>query len=219
MYYTIYKITNQVDGKIYIGSHKTKNLDDNYMGSGKYLKRAQEKHGIENFVKEILFVFDNPDDMYAKEAEIVTEDFITTNNTYNMKVGGFGGWDFVNSTGKNLYYDENGNIANGNPQNLHSAKVIKEMLIRQNRWDDYRLNLSEKQKKYQQINGNAFLGKKHTESTKQKISERSKQHQKGSNNSQYGTIWITNGTTNKKIKKDEEMPKGYYKGAVFKRKR
>ena len=28
MFYTIYKITNQLDGKIYIGSHKTKRLDD-----------------------------------------------------------------------------------------------------------------------------------------------------------------------------------------------
>ena len=28
MSYTIYKITNKINSKIYIGSHKTKNLDD-----------------------------------------------------------------------------------------------------------------------------------------------------------------------------------------------
>ena len=96
-YYTVYKVTNKINGKFYIGTHKTKNLNDGYMGSGKYLLRSIEKHGLENFEKEILFVYDNADEMFAKEAEIVNADFLAEENTYNLKIGGFGGWDHISS--------------------------------------------------------------------------------------------------------------------------
>ena len=41
-HYLIYQITNLVNGKIYIGKHETINIEDDYFGSGKYLKRAQQ---------------------------------------------------------------------------------------------------------------------------------------------------------------------------------
>lgn len=99
-FYTIYKITHIDTGKFYIGRHVTSNLDDGYMGSGKRIRHAIEKHGTNAFTKEYLFIFDNEDDMYAKEAELVTEEFCLQEDTYNITPGGFaGGWSYVNCNG------------------------------------------------------------------------------------------------------------------------
>jgi hypothetical protein len=44
MHYIIYKTTNNINGKYYIGQHITDNLDDGYIGSGRRLKIARKKY-------------------------------------------------------------------------------------------------------------------------------------------------------------------------------
>ena len=92
MYY-IYRITNLINGKTYIGQHKYKDLNDNYMGSGKHLKQAIKKYGIENFKKEIL-VFNLPKQEYANLLEITfiasEREKVGIENCYNINDGGEG---------------------------------------------------------------------------------------------------------------------------------
>ena len=90
MFYYLYKTTNLINAKIYIGVHKTKKLNDGYLGSGKIIKDAIKKYGKEFFKKEILEFFDNEDLMYLKEMEVVDETFIKNADTYNLMIGGFG---------------------------------------------------------------------------------------------------------------------------------
>lgn len=90
-HYLIYKITNNINGKIYIGKHKTNNVDDGYMGSGKRLWLAYRKYGMENFTKEILYDVEDAELMDFLEELIVDEEFVKREDTYNLKVGGEGG--------------------------------------------------------------------------------------------------------------------------------
>ena len=74
------------------------------------------------------------------------------------------------------------------------------------------------------INGELTLfwcGKKHSESTKNKISEvlKKNKHQQGEKNSQYGTCWVNNGIETIRIKKEElniYLDKGYIRGRLIK---
>lgn len=89
MFYYVYKISNILNGKIYVGKHSTKSLNDSYMGSGVAIKRALKKYGKENFIKDVICFCDSEGAMNKKEIEWIKE-LDTFRRGYNMTKGGEG---------------------------------------------------------------------------------------------------------------------------------
>ena len=221
MKYTLYKITNTINDKIYVGVHKTDDINDDYMGSGTILKRAIKKYGIENFTKEILEVYDNPEDMFDAEAKIVNEEFVKRDDNYNLKEGGSGGWDHINDgSEEHINHCINGGRKGG--------KAWKEKFFHLMENDDefYLTTLKNLAKggkagrariKELYPEG-SWKGKRHNEDSKKKIGEANSIHQKGKGNSQYGTRWIHNLDLkkSKRIKKEEVLPEGWLEGRKIK---
>ena len=72
----------------YIGVHSTDNIQDDYMGSGSYIRADMQLYGIENFTKEVLFDFKTRKEAFIKESELVTKKEIESNKCYNIILGG-----------------------------------------------------------------------------------------------------------------------------------
>lgn len=210
MYYLIYQITNKINGKIYIGKHITDDKNDGYMGSGKYLKASQHYHGIENFEKTILFECSSEDEMNAKEREIVNEDFIKRDDTYNIALGGDGGWYHLHSCGARKGGIAAQRIAKEKGINLFSRWFHS--LSEQERVEYVRTHNTLKSFRYD------WLGRKHSEETKKKISLSSIGKHNGEKNPAFGKKWIKNPQTHEsmRIDKNDDVPKGWELGRFCK---
>lgn len=81
----IYCWTNKTNQMKYIGLHVGK-VDDGYVGSGVYFKKAITKYGISNFDRQILY-FETKDvqSLYQKEYEIIVEaNAVKSSQYYNL---------------------------------------------------------------------------------------------------------------------------------------
>lgn len=86
----IYKITNKINGKIYVG--KSSKNDPTYFGSGLLINKALVKYGKENFVKEILEVCNTREELNEKEIFWISYyDSTNLHTGYNLTYGGDGG--------------------------------------------------------------------------------------------------------------------------------
>lgn len=201
-YYYLYQITNLINGKIYVGVHQTNNLNDDYMGSGLYLRRSYKEHGKENFKKDILKFFNSQEDMFKEEVKTVDTLFVKREDTYNLREGGKGG-----SLKGNKNSRKGGENAVLNKSGVHTPEERAKQKIRSN-------SKEHKERSIAQLNKSRELAQ--TPKARKKRNETLKRinHAQGEKNSQYGMMWITdlNRIKDKRIKKDLPIPEGWKKG-------
>ncbi len=211
-YHFIYKTTNLLSGKYYIGMHSTNDLDDGYMGSGKRLRYSINKYGVANHKREVLEFFEDRQQLAAREREIVNLNEIAKEECLNLCVGGDGGRGFTSEEQK---------------LNAKKSKEAQKILRETNKeWTEkYSLNISQGLKKsYEEGKREKryvldWTGLSHSDDTKKKMSNAHLDKHNGENNSQYGTCWITKENINKKIKKEElksYLEIGWLKGRKIK---
>lgn len=179
MKHIVYKTINKINSKYYIGVHSTKNINDDYLGCGYWRGRkiysniyspilnAFKKYGDDNFIKEILFIFDNREDALQKEQELVD---INDNKCYNARTGGD-----VNYT-----YTQEAKLKMSKQAKIRSKKLLLQTNILKefNKWRDGKTYAEiygeEKAKEILLKKSKAVIGKKHTLESRLKMSENRK---------------------------------------------
>lgn len=206
-FHFVYKTKNKLNGKYYYGMHSTHNLNDGYLGSGKQLRYAIRKYGKVNFELEIIEFFDSRELLIEGEKKIITDEIIKDKDSYNISYGGLGG----------VHNEEH-----RKKMREGSSKFQKE------KWkdDDYRDKISnmlrnnmKRNHELNKIKYDTFTGKKHSDDTKLKMSVLKKGKGLKSDNSQWGSKWITNGIESKKINENEneKLPENWFYGRTLKK--
>lgn len=105
IYYTVYRVTNKVNGKYYIGKHTTDDPNDKYMGTGTIITRAIQAYGLDAFEKQVLYFCDSEEHAFEVEAQLVTEALVNDPMCYNLRAGGKGGWTHSAETREKIRQD------------------------------------------------------------------------------------------------------------------
>lgn len=158
--------------------------------------------GLENFEKEILLETSNSEEMFEKEREMVE----LGPHSYNLVLGGKGGF---NNLSKEQLRDNSRKggikcVELGLGWFRKTTEERAEQLRRFSGWHS---------KEHQLKTTNAARSDSANE--KRKKTMRDNHHSQGTNNTQYGSMWITNGSFNQKIKKDDIVPEGWRKGRTM----
>lgn len=213
MHYIIYKTTNLFNGKFYIGKHQTNDLDDDYVGSGKLLKRAIKKYGLNNFKTEIIETCPTAAHMNLAEKVYVV---IDSEISYNLCPGGRGGFGYINATISKEQRKRNGS-GGGKKTQSNPKNNIKFRVNSKKSWETKKAiySLEHLANLHSKMCGESL---KPEAIQKRKETYAKNKHAQGENNSQFGTCWLTNSLKNIKIKRnelDEWLKQGYRKGRII----
>jgi group I intron endonuclease len=213
MYHYVYKTTNNVTGKIYIGAHSSKILDDDYLGSGKALKDAIKKYGKENFSRCILEFFDTREEAFKKESYLVTEDFIKEDTNYNMCPGGLGSTikteEFKNKVSEKL------------KGRVFTEEHSRKKSLAQTGSKNHRYGKPNPNNPKLSGRDNGMFNKNHTEESKKLMSQNRKLVKveytpdliKKLSSACKGKLWYNNGKVSKRFKEGDQ-PSGFAKGRL-----
>ena len=231
MYY-IYLIVNKVNGKTYVGQRKSSKLChlDSYMGSGKRLRLAKQKYGIENFEKFLIQYCYSKEETGKAEKFWIAEYRSRGKAEYNIADGGQGGGF------KGHYHSEETRqkISNALKEAFKSEEVKQKLsksrkgkrfseehkaaignaLRGKSKSEEHRQHCKEAQQKYFETHEGTFKGKHHSEESKEKnrLAHLGKPSwNKGLKLGSNGTHWYNNGEINVKAK---ECPEGFVKGRL-----
>jgi len=172
----IYKTTNLINGKIYIGKSE-KDFNENYYGSGLILKKAIKKYGKDNFIVELIEKHDNIDSLNDREKYWID---YHSKNSYNIAEGGSGGWTIkgYNDEEYNNFVDKMTKI--NRDKSKHVSKIISDM------WEDK--NSIYNTEEYRNKLSDACKIRKWSDKTKDKI----RQSKLGANNPQAQKVKVGN---------------------------
>ena len=194
-YHFIYKTSNLLNGKFYVGMHSTDNLEDGYVGSGKRLGYSIRKYGFENHKFEILEFLPSREELKKREAEVVNEELLSDPLCMNLKFGGEGGWDHLRGQNRSKEHQSKASVNGWKTKQNDLEFMEKFSTLHSTKMKECHEN--------GKITPPSWIGKKHSEETLVKMRESHKGLQDGEKNSQFGTSWITNGIVVKKVKNDE----------------
>lgn len=234
MRYYIYLIVNKVNGKTYVGQRKSSKewYDDSYMGSGKHLKLAKQKYGIENFEKFLIQYCYSKEETDKAEKFWIAEYRSRGKAEYNIADGGYCSPSFkghhhseeskakcrasvlktyeLNNTRQKL-----SEMKKGVPKSEEHKVAIGNALRGKPKSEEHRQHCKEAQQKYFETHEGTFKGRHHSEESKEKnrlAHLGNPSWNKGLKLGSNGTHWYNNGEVNVKAK---ECPEGFVKGRLY----